>query len=129
MVEFMCEVLNDKAGGGRGGPGGRGGRGGPRGGRGGPPSRGGYGNQGGRGGGDGPYQVRMLTLAPPCSHIDREFQLDKLSQSTCLSQAEWKIVADSVKGLKIRISHRPGAIRVYRVNSLQEAADQLRSGN
>ncbi|ETN70048.1 PAZ domain protein, partial [Necator americanus] len=42
-----------------------------------------------------------------------------------LSNHEMKILAEAVKGIKIRISHRKGAVRVYRVNSLQMPADQL----
>ena len=78
MLQFMCDVLNEKAGG------------------------------NGRGGGAaGPYQ------------------LNRLSPTVCLSQQEWKILEEAVKTLKVRISHRPGTVRVYRVNSLRESADSL----
>ncbi|PAV74327.1 hypothetical protein WR25_13833 isoform C [Diploscapter pachys] len=42
-----------------------------------------------------------------------------------LSNHEMKILAEAVKGVKIRSTHRPGAVRVYKVNSLQMGADQL----
>ncbi|KAH7732293.1 ALG-4 protein [Aphelenchoides avenae] len=34
-------------------------------------------------------------------------------------------LCESVKGLKIRTKHRPGHIRVYRVNGIKASADQL----
>ena len=54
MLDYMCEALNERAGGGQMG-GGRGGRGGPRGG----------GRGGGSGGGGGPYIVRYHSSLLP----------------------------------------------------------------
>uniref|UniRef100_A0A8R1TYC6 Uncharacterized protein n=5 Tax=Onchocerca TaxID=6281 RepID=A0A8R1TYC6_ONCVO len=50
---------------------------------------------------------------------------EKLHKDFSLSSHELKIFGDLVKGIKVRISHRAGVIRVYRVNSLQLPADQL----
>uniref|UniRef100_A0A915Q2W1 Uncharacterized protein n=1 Tax=Setaria digitata TaxID=48799 RepID=A0A915Q2W1_9BILA len=50
---------------------------------------------------------------------------EKLHKDFSLSSHELKIFGDVVKGIKVRISHRVGVIRVYRVNSLQLPADQL----
>ncbi|VDK73916.1 unnamed protein product [Litomosoides sigmodontis] len=50
---------------------------------------------------------------------------EKLHKGFSLSSHELKIFGDAVKGIKVRISHRAGAIRVYRINSLQLPADQL----
>ncbi|CAJ0573794.1 unnamed protein product, partial [Mesorhabditis spiculigera] len=151
MVQFMCEVLNEKAGlhtakamnpGGPGGPGGPMHQmgGGPRGpmqfppghpgnrgmppGAGGrpgmppfPPQRGGY-PMGGPGMPPFMQQQRHPDDGTPLSAetLYRDFQL---------STHEHKILAEAVKGMNIRISHRPGVVRVYRVNSLQMPADQV----
>ncbi|KAM3716744.1 hypothetical protein ACO02O_00884 [Dirofilaria immitis] len=50
---------------------------------------------------------------------------EKLHKDFSLSSHELKIFGDVVKGIKVRISHRAGIIRVYRINSLQLPADQL----
>ncbi|VDM99836.1 unnamed protein product [Thelazia callipaeda] len=50
---------------------------------------------------------------------------EKLHKDFSLSSHELKIFGDAVKGIKVRISHRAGVIRVYRINSLQLPADQL----
>ncbi|VDM10677.1 unnamed protein product [Wuchereria bancrofti] len=50
---------------------------------------------------------------------------EKLHKDFSLSSHELKIFGDVVKGIKVRISHRAGMIRVYRINSLQLPADQL----
>ncbi|CAP29475.2 Protein CBR-TAG-76 [Caenorhabditis briggsae] len=121
VLQFMCDVLNERTSkpnrnnqrgpGGPGGPGGyRGGRGGARG--------GGYNNFGNRGG-------------PPTNPRDDfggnglTFTMDTLSRDTQLSSFESRIFGDSIRGMKIRATHRPNAIRVYKVNSLQLPADKL----
>lgn len=48
-----------------------------------------------------------------------------LTPTMRLSPHEQRVVSEAVKGLKVRISHRAGVVRVYRVNSLQDSADQL----
>uniref|UniRef100_A0A0R3RQP8 PAZ domain-containing protein n=1 Tax=Elaeophora elaphi TaxID=1147741 RepID=A0A0R3RQP8_9BILA len=50
---------------------------------------------------------------------------EKLHQNFSLSSHESKIFGDVIKGIKVRISHRAGIVRVYRINSLQLPADQL----
>lgn len=138
MLQFMLAVLNEKAIG-PGGGGGGGGRGGSRGGYGG--GRGGYGGgrggyQGGGGGGyaesEGPYNVSPLVVKTfydfnggLYSSFLCCFQLESLQPGYRLTDHERKVVADAVKGIKVRVSHREGVVRVYKVNSLQQSADQL----
>ena len=108
MVQFMCDVLNERAGAYRPAPrtfSTRGGRGG---------ARGGYHGGGRQGPSQASYQQEEAALSPETLY--REF---------ALSAHEMKILADAVKGLKIRSTHR-GAVRVYRVNSLKMIpADEL----
>ncbi|KAK6014205.1 hypothetical protein OSTOST_20441 [Ostertagia ostertagi] len=127
MVQFMCDVLNERAGayrnpssttrssyGTTAQPGRTYGT-----------TRGGTATSTGRGG--------YHTYPPRTTHTTpqrHEEPLGMLSPSTLykefsLSNHEMKILAEAVKGIKIRISHRKGAVRVYRVNSLQMPADQL----
>ena len=103
MVQFMCDVLNERAGAYR------------------PSPRQFTSSRGGRGGGRGGYQHR---------HSYNQSEESSLSPNTLyhdfsLSAHEMRILADAVKGLKIRSTHR-GAVRVYRVNSLKMVpADEL----
>lgn len=121
VLQFMCEVLNEstsKSGhsghsgmqrsppGSSGGGYNRGGRGGGRG--------GGYGNFGHRGN----YRNDDFNCGP-C------FTLDSLNRNTQLSYFETKTFSEAIRGMKIRATHRPSAIRVYKVNSLQLPANQL----
>ncbi|GMT00939.1 hypothetical protein PENTCL1PPCAC_23113 [Pristionchus entomophagus] len=133
LVQFMCEVINERSGqysyrtppmtarpGPPQMPGMRGPPGGPPGRPGMPPNRGpgGYGGAGmrqpsppggygGPGGGGGALSIE--TLYP-------EFTL---------SPHELAVLSEAVKGVRVRIAHRPKVVRVYRVNSLQLPADQL----
>ncbi|TKR75776.1 hypothetical protein L596_017019 [Steinernema carpocapsae] len=50
---------------------------------------------------------------------------DKLYENFSLSSQELKVLDDAIRGVKIRVTHRPGVVRVYRVNGLQVSADQL----
>ncbi|VDN28919.1 unnamed protein product [Gongylonema pulchrum] len=50
---------------------------------------------------------------------------EKLHKNFSLSSQEAKIFGEAVRGIKVRITHRAGVVRVYRVNSLQLPADQL----
>ncbi|VDO36390.1 unnamed protein product [Haemonchus placei] len=88
-------------------------------------SRGGTATSAGRGG--------YHTYAPRTTHPTtqrHEESLELLSPSSLykefsLSNHEMKILAEAVKGIKIRFSHRKGAVRVYRVNSLQMPTHKL----
>ncbi|MFH4975706.1 hypothetical protein AB6A40_002415 [Gnathostoma spinigerum] len=127
MVEFMCAVLNEKTGQysrsgsargdeRRGGYSARGGRGGARGGA----ARNGYYGQG--------YTRRDMFIPERTSIVEDHIGAlspEKLYKNFGLSNHEMKIFGDAVKGVKIRITHREGVVRVYRVNSLQLPADQL----
>lgn len=42
-----------------------------------------------------------------------------------LSDKELQAFGENVKGLKIRVTHREGVLRVYRVNGIKASADQL----
>ncbi|CAJ0960664.1 unnamed protein product, partial [Mesorhabditis belari] len=135
MVQFMCEVLNERAGvhtaRGPGGP--------PMGPRGLPPGHPAYrGMPFGRPGmppGPPPGMGGRYPMGPggpygPPSSQRRPDECAALTPETLyrdfqLSSHEHKILAEAVKGIKIRISHRPGVVRVYRVNSLQMPADQV----
>ncbi len=48
-----------------------------------------------------------------------------MNSGSGLSAHELRVLSDAVKGLKVRICHRPGVIRVYRINSITNSADQL----
>ena len=117
MVQFMCDVLNERAGAyrspirqftstsSRGGLRGGGSRGG-----------GGYQNYG---------QGRMMPMQHPYGVEDPLLTPETLYREFALSAHEMKILAEAVKGLKVRSTHR-GAVRVYRVNSLKMVpADEL----
>ncbi len=93
LLQFMCEILNEKA------------TGGCR--------------------GDLRNGARGRGPAANASAVQGPYQIDRLNCGVCLSQQEWKILEEAVKGLKVRISHRPGVVRVYRVNSLRESAENL----
>jgi len=54
------------------------------------------------------------------------YTVTALTQTTALSSHEATAVAEAVRGLKVRVSHRGGTIRVYRVNALTQPADKLR---
>ncbi|KJH50570.1 piwi domain protein [Dictyocaulus viviparus] len=126
MVQFMCDVLNERAGAYRN-----------------PASatrtsygaisqsartygssRGGTAAGAGRG---GYHTYSTRTSHAPQRHDESSIMLspNSLYKEFSLSNHEMKILAEAVKGIKIRISHRKGAVRVYRVNSLQMPADQL----
>ncbi|CAD6187630.1 unnamed protein product [Caenorhabditis auriculariae] len=119
VLQFMCDILNERSGRSsytasphnNGSPRNAGGyQSRPRqpfGYRGGPP------RSAGSGGGDD------YGNAGPC------FTLDSLTRETQLSNFESRTFADAIRGMKIRATHRPNAIRVYKVNSLQLPADQL----
>lgn len=115
VLQFMCDVLNERTvkpnrnQQQRGAPGGPGGYRGGRGGRGGA-----YGNFGNRGGPPPRDDFGGLT-----------FTMDTLGRETQLSSFETRIFGDAIRGMKIRATHRPNAIRVYKVNSLQLPADKL----
>ncbi|CAI2354566.1 unnamed protein product [Caenorhabditis sp. 36 PRJEB53466] len=125
VLQFMCDVLNERTAKPnrfqqqRGGPGGPGGyRGGGRGGRG-----GGYNNFGGRGGAPGgmsgpPGRDDFGSCGP-------SFTIETMGRETQLSSFESRIFGDAIRGMKIRATHRPNAVRVYKVNSLQLPADKL----
>lgn len=53
-------------------------------------------------------------------------QPSQITAQTRLSAADKSALNDAVKGLKVRVSHREGIVRVYRVNALVDAADMLR---
>ncbi|EYC11678.1 hypothetical protein Y032_0050g2040 [Ancylostoma ceylanicum] len=127
MVQFMCDVLNERAGAYRNqssttrssyGSTTQPGRtyGATRGGTAASTGRGGYHT----------YPART-THTTPQRHEESSGMLSPstLYKEFSLSNHEMKILAEAVKGIKIRISHRKGAVRVYRVNSLQMPADQL----
>ena len=53
-------------------------------------------------------------------------QVQQLHGGMSLQPHERKVVADAVKGVKVRVVHTGAAVRVYRVNTLVDPADQLR---
>ncbi|VDN21856.1 unnamed protein product, partial [Cylicostephanus goldi] len=127
MVQFMCDVLNERAGAYRNqSSSSRNNYGNPsQPGRTYSATRGGVAASAGRGGYH-TYPTRPQHTAPQ-KHEESSGMLSPstLYKEFSLSNHEMKILAEAVKGIKIRISHRKGAVRVYRVNSLQMPADQL----
>ncbi|KAK0416178.1 hypothetical protein QR680_012330 [Steinernema hermaphroditum] len=93
MIDFMCEVLNERAN-----------------------------NLNARSGGACvPQRGPRNSNCSSTGFISR----DKLYESFSLSSHELKALEEAVRGLKVRVSHRPGVVRVYRVNGLHAPADQL----
>ncbi|KAJ1358677.1 hypothetical protein KIN20_017162 [Parelaphostrongylus tenuis] len=126
MVQFLCDVLNERAGAYRN----------PsstmrsshsatnQSGRAYGASRGGTATSSGRGGYQD-YPPRTTQSTQKSEESSVILTPASLYKEFSLSNHETKILADAVKDIKIRISHRKGAARVYRVNSLQLPADQL----
>lgn len=52
-------------------------------------------------------------------------QVQNLRESTRLNRQEIKLFEEAIKGLKIRVSHRPGVNRVYRVTNVGNSADEI----
>ncbi|KAH7732179.1 tag-76 [Aphelenchoides avenae] len=103
LLDFLCEVLNERFG--------ETSPGGPRASR-----------SGGRLSG-GPRSSRSSHSG---DQITRPFlSARSLYKDFMLSAQELHVFAESVKGLKICTKHRPGHIRVYRVNGIKASADQL----
>ncbi|CAI5441807.1 unnamed protein product [Caenorhabditis angaria] len=122
VLQLMCDVLNERSGksGGNQNRGQMRGVGGYQ--RGGMNSRGGMSRGGGcvnYGGRGGPQSRDDFGQMGPI------FTIENLSRDTQLSSFEARVFGDSIRGMKIRATHRPNAIRVYKVNSLQLPADKL----
>uniref|UniRef100_A0A915CI33 Uncharacterized protein n=1 Tax=Parascaris univalens TaxID=6257 RepID=A0A915CI33_PARUN len=121
MVEFMCEVLNERSGHNSRPPNSRDDR-----------NYSVYHNStGGLGGARDGYSggfnrhIRQRREYNSYDSNSGALSSERLYKSFSLSSHETKVFGEAVKGIKVRTCHRAGVVRVYRVNSLQLPADQL----
>lgn len=68
------------------------------------------------------FMVDVLNEKLGGAHV---YQLKNICGETVLSRAEWRALSEAVKGLRVRVEHRGGAARVYRINCLEGPASEL----